>query len=535
MEANILSRTASPTPGLSRPALLAVLATLALLTFVFYFRLHSFFFTGADTLFHIDYSRIGSSADLQRILSQPLLGYDYHIGGGIMYRPLTNLQYASYQALWGSNATLYHLADILLHFGVVVLVFQLGRMLFRSNIVGWLGAVIFALHPAVSRSMIGPAGAGGMLMSFWLLMALILLIEGFRRKRQSLVALSLFSYLLALLSKELAAALWPLFILAFPLVLEGNDNWRTCLFAAVRKVWFYPALAVFYFVIRLIILDGLGGYEIESSSFSQLLVIWQGISTDYLRNLVSNGGSLFAETPMRYFSSQMVTGIFVLSCCMVAVSGLITARQRHLQPVNPERWSLNARAVLFLAIWIMTPFILAIVTRTYSDYNAYFPAIAFSILVSFCLVTGVRECQACWRKSRPGFPVCTASLSGLLAVIGLVAVMLITSYFSMGSLDDGHVPRTLYDEMETLAAQLPEGGQIEIYDFPRFLYPFSGDHALFQSEYNLKSWIGITHPGKNVTVNIRNFNDSGSYPKRLQFREEYLSNSHVILYIEEIT
>lgn len=530
-----LSRTASPLPGLSRPVLLAVLATLAVLTFAFYFRLLSFFFTGADTLFHIDYSRISSSDDLLRIVSQPHLGEEYRIGGGIMYRPLADFQYAAYHALWGSNATLYHLTGILLHFVVVVLVFQLGRLLFRSNTIGWLGAVIFALHPAVSRSMTGPAGSGDMLMSFWFLLALILLIEGFRRKRQSLVALSLFFYLLALLSKELAVALWPLFILAFPFILGGNDNWRTCLVAASRKVWFYPALAAVYFVIRLIILNGFGGYEIETSSISQLLVMWQGISTDYLRNLVSNSDYLFMASSKRYFSSRIVTDIFLLSCCLVAVCGLSVARKKHLRLDNLGRWSLNARAVLFLAIWIMTPFILAIVIRTYSNYNSYFPAIAFSILVSFCLVTGVRSCQACWDKRQSGFPVCTASLSGLLAVTCLVAVMLITSYFSMGRLDDGHVPRTLYDEMETLAAQLPEGGQIEIYDFPRFLYPFSGDHALFQSEYNLKSWIGITHPGKNVTVNIRNFNDSGSYPKRLQFREEYLSNSHVILQIEEIT
>lgn len=76
MHQEALIDTASAAPKLSKTVLLAALTILALLTYAFYARILSFFFTGADTLFHIDYSRISSSADFLRIMTGPHLGDD---------------------------------------------------------------------------------------------------------------------------------------------------------------------------------------------------------------------------------------------------------------------------------------------------------------------------------------------------------------------------------------------------------------------------------------------------------------------------
>jgi tetratricopeptide (TPR) repeat protein len=63
------------------------------------------------------------------------------------YIPLTMLSHAISWLLFGSNDWGHHLVNILLHLLNGVLVYQLGRRIFKNDIISNLGAIVFLLHP----------------------------------------------------------------------------------------------------------------------------------------------------------------------------------------------------------------------------------------------------------------------------------------------------------------------------------------------------------------------------------------------------
>jgi tetratricopeptide (TPR) repeat protein len=63
------------------------------------------------------------------------------------YRPLMTLSFLVLWTIFGPIPFGFHLFSIVFHAGVVLLVFYAGRKVFQDWRVGWVGALLFALHP----------------------------------------------------------------------------------------------------------------------------------------------------------------------------------------------------------------------------------------------------------------------------------------------------------------------------------------------------------------------------------------------------
>ena len=132
-----------------------------------------------------------------------LLPYEGH------YWPLLHTTFWLEHKLWGLAPFGYHLVNLLLHTGVVLL---LWRLLLRLEVPGaWFAAAVFAVHPLHVESVAWVIGRKDMLATLCYLAAVLAYIRcaemprGRRRGGQYLLAVALF--VLGLLSKSIAITL----------------------------------------------------------------------------------------------------------------------------------------------------------------------------------------------------------------------------------------------------------------------------------------------------------------------------------------
>ena len=140
----------------------------------------------------------------------------FKYSGEVTYRPAVTFSYFIDYSLWHLNPAGFHLTNILLHAVNVVLVYLLVSAISRSRTTAFLTSTLFALHPILTEAINGISYREDLLATTFFLGSALLFIQSAISNQQSkirnyLYPLSLFSYLLALCSKEVAITL-PLII-----------------------------------------------------------------------------------------------------------------------------------------------------------------------------------------------------------------------------------------------------------------------------------------------------------------------------------
>jgi protein O-mannosyl-transferase len=193
-----------------------------------------------------------------------IFGTDYWVSRGSrgkLYRPLTILTYAWNHAAGGLDPRGYHLANVVLHALVSMLVYAVIRALGAPAATGLVAGVLYAVHPihveAVSN-VVGRAellSTAGVLAALWAYVRACGASEPGRRLRLHLAALAAFAA--AVFSKENAITFVVIPPLYDALFLRGTGT----AWAAARKRlgWHaaYAGVAVLYLVARGAVLGGL--------------------------------------------------------------------------------------------------------------------------------------------------------------------------------------------------------------------------------------------------------------------------------------
>jgi hypothetical protein len=126
---------------------------------------------GWDTYPLILTSRIASAADLLGVFREELM--DGRHPSGHFYRPVTSLSFALDHAVWGLEATGYHLTDLLLLLACAIGVAALGRRLLGPGIGPLTAALLFALHPLHVETLPVAARRADILAQLFTLLALV--------------------------------------------------------------------------------------------------------------------------------------------------------------------------------------------------------------------------------------------------------------------------------------------------------------------------------------------------------------------------
>ena len=148
-------------------------------------------------LFHLDDAGILADARLASVTA-----YVRHVPG--MIRPALRLTFLVDRALWGGNPAGYHLLNVLLHFGSVLLFHAIVLRLTGKRGPALVASLLFLVHPIATETVTYVSGRASGLMAFFYLAALYGYVRGSH-------ALAVGCFVLSLLSKEIA--------LTFPLAL----------------------------------------------------------------------------------------------------------------------------------------------------------------------------------------------------------------------------------------------------------------------------------------------------------------------------
>ncbi|MFQ5455195.1 MAG: tetratricopeptide repeat protein [Nitrospirota bacterium] len=158
------------------------------------------------------------------------------------YRPVIAILHLLEYKIWGDNPSGYHLLSVLFHTGVVIAVYQTALILFKNETSSLISGLIFAAHPIHVESVSFISAMTDPPAALFILIAFIGFVS--RDIKRRYYYLSLFSFALALLSKEMAVT-FPLllFIYIYLFIWKGIRP-------AIKDISPFILLCVIYLVIR---------------------------------------------------------------------------------------------------------------------------------------------------------------------------------------------------------------------------------------------------------------------------------------------
>jgi len=288
------------------------------------------------------------------------------------YRPLhTVLSMIDYR-IWGLNPFGFHLSNVILHLFNTLLVFAFALRLSEERAAAFFAAAIFAVHPAHTESVTFISARVDLLSAFFLLLSFHLYAfhpePGYTRFGRGFGIrdiLSMFLFLLALLSKEMAVTM-PILLALYTWFFE---KWGR---RAVRVAPYFVILAL-YILFRFLGLKAFAGQHGLKADFLTVAFTASAAVLDYVR-------LLFFPYPLKaYYSifwqpslSAKVIAAFVLM--LVSLFAVL--------------WYLNRDKKLhaFAILWTYISLLPVLNIGTLGEFSIaerylYIPSIGFSILV----------------------------------------------------------------------------------------------------------------------------------------------------------
>lgn len=237
-----------------------------------------------------------------------------HLG---LYRPLVMLSYRLNWLQDGFSPSLFHGTNMLLHAMVTACLFLLVRILSRSSLAAFLGALFFAVHPVHVEAVAWIVGRAEILAAFFCL--LFALFHLGAAKRRWMVVPAALSYLAACLCKENSLA-FPALLLLLDLF-RGEGRKR----GAGQWVAIYGTYAVVLAAVILLRFQVLSRFGPEiwttpyrDTSLLERIPVALSITAESLRLMVfPTGMRIF------YHASEMTDVTFVRSIFLFAYAVLV--------------------------------------------------------------------------------------------------------------------------------------------------------------------------------------------------------------------
>ncbi len=181
--------------------------------------------------------------------------------GELSYRPVVTISYFFDYALWKTNPRGYHLTNLLLHLLNVSLVFVLGWQLLKNRYAAFFTALIFALHPVNTESVVVINFREDLLALLFIMIAFIFFIKKDASGGKNAVwpLLSHGAFFLALFSKEVAVV-FPGLLMAYDYFFVFEQKGSRLLARAWSRYGGYGAILLFYLAIYMIGMSHLSDY-----------------------------------------------------------------------------------------------------------------------------------------------------------------------------------------------------------------------------------------------------------------------------------
>jgi protein O-mannosyl-transferase len=311
---------------------------------------------------------------------------------GGFFRPLFILSYIVDARLWGARPTGYHLTNVLLHGLNSFLVYRLTLSLLRPQKltdgggqgIALVAGLLFLLHPSHTEAVSWISGRADLLAALFCLAALLACSHYLEKRRALYLLLSLFSFALALLSKESAASL-PLILFALSFYFEAMTRPGKDAFLQALKTCalFFPLLFIFILVRRAALGAWLGGY-----GAGQHLNFSPGWIRDrFLQASLRALSPAFPAELSNILLKPLKSPVFILlalTCASLFI--LLLLRRRRLED-RAARNEQNGLVLLLIASFIFS--LLPVINLRLSLFDTqgerflYWPSAFVAILISY--------------------------------------------------------------------------------------------------------------------------------------------------------
>jgi signal peptidase I len=304
-----------------------------------------------------DFERWQSTAWIDGRPLATVIGRSLNPTGATLYRPVPQALHAIDYRLWGTDASGFHVTNIILHTLAGWLVYLIGLTLLKKRAPAMIGALLFATHPVHTEAVTYIAGRTDLTVALFALLSFLLFLkarppEG--KPRPLIYAGSLGAFLLALMSKESAVAFPLVLVVHYLCFTRGNGKglWR----GLVLPVAPYVVLVIAYLGMRFAFADGVGAEVERVGPWIRMLTAVRTFG-DYLKVLVfpadlslrldypwsesfSQPGTLFQAITSAGFLSLTVWafrkartlsfGLLWIAICLLPVSNALAVTSKPL-------------------------------------------------------------------------------------------------------------------------------------------------------------------------------------------------------------
>jgi protein O-mannosyl-transferase len=290
------------------------------------------------------------------------------------YRPLLNFSYFVDYKIWGMEAFGFRLTNIFLHLICCLLIYQLLICLKIDNLAALFGTIFFAVHPTDTESVSMIVCRNNLLVTIFSILSLIFYIES-HRDRLLLLFISALFFCFALLSKEVAVMMIPIFFLYNRSI--GADN--RSLSKEISGYLPFLFILIFYLLLRSQVIGAFASPLAWQNILTKLYFIPYIIATNFLLVFFPFGlHSFYVQYPEFYFGHKIVISYLFLLLLVLAMWKL---RNKTLLLFSITAFLIAMFPVLNL-IPIASPSIIAM-------RWLYFPLSFLTIAVAYLLQTAM--------------------------------------------------------------------------------------------------------------------------------------------------
>lgn len=269
-----------------------------------------------DAFIWDDYHLVKDNVYIRNWTAIPqIFSQDLGAGAGMefsFYRPIQMITYMVDYSLWGLNAKVLHLSNILLHIFVALSIYWFIYILFKDRVLSLITGILFVVHPIHTEAVSYISGRADSLAALFMFFSLICYIKYINTRKGHFYILVLLTCILALLSRENAIILPVLFLLyhyTFKRKLERNR--------------FLPIVGIvsIYIILRFTILQHiLADVSYDTTLFQRLPGTFVAL-VNYIRLLIlpfdlhmEYGKELFS-----YFDLRAMLGLIILLALLIYI------------------------------------------------------------------------------------------------------------------------------------------------------------------------------------------------------------------------
>jgi tetratricopeptide (TPR) repeat protein len=294
--------------------------------------------------------------------------------GAAYYRPLFLLWELGTWTIFGSNPMGWHASAIALHVLATALVYFLARRIAQNSLAAFVAALLFGIHPIHVEGVTWISGATEPLGAVTFLGSMLCWLRAYDLPRPlpwRVAALAL--YALALLAKETTIVL-PAVMMAYQLIVRRERA------GLVRRMLPYAAVAMFYLLVRQVVLSGTAHTPIP---FTVLLLTWPSVLWFYLRHVLFPVRlSLIYDLPLVTQFSWSGVGLPAAGVALIGACAIWWVRVNRMA---------RFAAVWFAAVWALLAILPPLYLRAFSpveiahDRYLYLPSIGVCLLLALGL------------------------------------------------------------------------------------------------------------------------------------------------------